>query len=119
MKRKPAGSNYKAIETFLMNGSASAVEIKRATKVKGNIYITLSKMVSLGLIKKVGTKYSRTLAPETQSKPEQAEVQSHPNEAKISVLVDEIDYVNAGIHSLQATLNYLERRVQQLTVQRF
>ena len=122
MKRKPAGSNHKAIETFLMNeGSASAAEIKRATKVKGNIYVTLNKMVSLGLIKKSGTKYSRTLAPETQSKPEpqQAKVQAHPNEAKISVLVDEIDYVNAGIHSLQATLNYLERRVQQLTVQRF
>jgi predicted transcriptional regulator len=70
MKRKPAGSNHKAIETFLMDGSASAIDIKRATKVKGNIYQTLNKMVSLGLIKKVGTKYNITLAPETQSKPE-------------------------------------------------
>ena len=122
MKRKPAGSNHKAINTFLTDvGTASAAEIKRATKVKGNIYITLNKMVNLGLIKKSGTKYSCAPAPETQSKPEpqQAKVQPHPNEAKISVLVDEIDYVNAGIHSLQATLNYLERRVQQLTVQRF
>jgi hypothetical protein len=41
MKRKPAGSNHKAIETFLMDGSASAIDIKRATKVKGNIYQNL------------------------------------------------------------------------------
>lgn len=119
MKRKPAGSNYKAIETFLMDGSASAADIKRATRVKGNIYVTLNKMVNLGLIKKSGTKYSRSLAPETQSKPQQAKVQPHPNEAKISVLFDEIDHVSAGIQTLQATLNYLNRRVEQLTEQRF
>ena len=119
MKRKPAGSNHKAIEKFLMDGSASAIDIKRATKVKGNIYQTLNKMVSLGLIKKVGTKYNITLAPETQSKPEQAKVQPHPNEAKISVLFDEIEHVSAGIQTLQATLNYLNRRVEQLTEQKF
>jgi hypothetical protein len=121
MKRKPAGSNHKAIETFLMDGSASAIDIKRATKVKGNIYQTLNKMVSLGLIKKVGTKYNITLAPETQSKPEpqQARIQPHPNEAKISVLFDEIEHVSAGIQTLQATLNYLNRRVEQLTEQKF
>lgn len=123
MNRKPAGSNHKAIEAFLFNRSASAIDIRRATKVKGNIYQTLNKMITLGLIKKVGTKYNIALAPEKQSKPEpepqQAKVQPHPNEAKISVLIDEIDYVNAGIHSLNATLNYLERRVEQLTKQRF
>jgi hypothetical protein len=121
MKRKPAGSNHKAIEKFLMDGSASAIDIRRATKVKGNIYQTLNKMVSLGLIKKVGTKYSITLAPETQSKPEpqQAKIQPHPNEAKISVLFDEIEHVSAGIQTLQATLNYLNRRVEQLTEQKF
>lgn len=138
MKRKPAGSNHKAIETFLMNGSASAAEIKRATKVKGNIYITLNKMVTLGLIKKSGTKYSITLAPEThknidisdaafdqakqnlkEAYERKAKFELNPNKAKINVLIDEIEYVSAGIQTLQATLNYLNRRVEQLTEQRF
>jgi hypothetical protein len=120
MKRKPAGSNHKVIDTFLMNeSSASAAQIKRATKVKGNIYVTLNKMVALGLVKKVGTKYSRALAPETQSKPEQAKFQPHPNAEKIGFLLDEIDHVSAGIQTLQATLNYLNRRAEQLTEQKF
>lgn len=120
MNRKPAGSNHKAIEAFLFNRSASAIDIRRATKVKGNIYQTLNKMITLGLIKKSGTKYNIALTPEKQSKPEpQAKVQPHPNEAKISVLIDEIDHVSAGIKTLQAALNYLNRRVEQLTEQRF
>lgn len=119
MNRKPAGSNHKAIEAFLFNRSASAIDIRRATKVKGNIYQTLNKMITLGLIKKVGTKYNIALAPEKQSKPEpqQAKIQPHPNEAKISVLIDEIHHVSAGIKTLEAALNYLNRRVEQLTEQ--
>lgn len=124
MKRKPAGSNHKAVEKFLQEvGEASAIQIKRAAKVRGNIYQTMSKMESLGLVKKIGKKYSVSGGGET--KPIQQTQQSsftpppHPNASKIDVLIDEIDHVRAGIQTLEATLNYLERRVQQLTEQRF
>jgi hypothetical protein len=116
MKRKPAGSNHKAITKYLSeNGAATPADIAKATKVKGNIYQTMNKMVALGLVEKVGTKYSRTLAPETQSEPEQAKFQPHPNAEKIGFLLDEIDHVSAGIKTLQATLNYLNRRVEQIS----
>lgn len=115
MKRKPAGSNHKAIQKFLSNeGEASAIEIKRATKVRGSIYQILSKMVDLGLLKKIGNKYRITLAGETQNKPNPQPPASNPAKNKIDLLLDEIEYVKAGMKSLDITLSYLERRVEQL-----
>jgi len=122
MKRKPAGSNHKAVEKFLQEvGEASAIEIKRAAKVRGNIYQTMSKMESLGLVKKTGKKYSISGGGETKPAPQKPlfTPPPHPNEAKIDFLVDEIDHVRAGIETLETTLNYLERRVEQLSEQRF
>ena len=115
MKRKPAGSNHEAIQKFLFNESeASAAEIKRATKVRGSIYQILSKMVDLGILKKIDNKYRITLGSEKQNKPNPQPPASNPVKNKIDLLLDEIEYVKAGMKSLDITLSYLERRVEQL-----
>jgi len=125
MKRKPAGSNHKAITKYLSeNGAATPANIAKATKVKSNIYQTMNKMVALGLVEKVGKEYITAKSPtggENVVKPQPGKFvpSPHPNEAKISVLFDEIDHVSAGIKTLQAALNYLNRRVEQLTEQKF
>lgn len=122
MKRKPAGSNHKAIQKFLSNeGEASAIEIKKATRVRGSIYSILSKMVDLGILKKTDNKYRITLGGEKQNKPNPQPPAPNPqpparnpDKNKIDFLLDEIEYVKAGITSLNITLSYLERRVEQL-----
>ena len=114
MKRKPAGSNHKVIDTFLMNeGSASAAQIKRATKVKGNIYQTMNKMVALGLVEKVGKVYVTTDG-ENVVKPQPKKTEASPTRVQLNAIQVEIDYVNDGIDMLSTTLNYLYRRRDQL-----
>jgi hypothetical protein len=118
MKRKPVGSNHKAIQKFLQNvDEASAAEIKRATKTRSNIYQILNKMIDLGLIKKNDKKYRIALGGETQKKPEPQLSVPTPNARRIVLLIDEIEHIKAGITSLNITLNYLERRVEQLSGQ--
>jgi predicted AAA+ superfamily ATPase len=125
MKRKPAGSNHKAITKYLSeNGAASAIDIRRATRVRGNIYLTMNKMVALGLVKKVGKLYVTANSPidsedTVEPQPEKFVPLTHPNQERIALLLDEIDYVRDGIETLETTLNYLDRRVQQLSEQRF
>lgn len=121
MKRKPAGSNHKAITKYLSeNGAATPADIAKATKVKGNIYQTMNKMVALGLAEKVGKVYVTTDSStdsENVVKPQSGKFvpPPHPNAEKIDFLLDEIDHVSAGIKTLQATLNYLNRRVEQIS----
>jgi hypothetical protein len=121
MKRKPAGSNHKAVTKYLSeNGAATPAEIAKATKVKGNIYQIMNKMVSLGLVEKVGKVYITAdsfVDDENTVKPQPGKFvpPPHPNAEKISLLLDEIDHVGAGIRTLEATLNYLNRRVEQLS----
>jgi hypothetical protein len=125
MKRKPAGSNHKAITKYLSeNGASSAADIRKATKVKGNIYLTMNKMVALGLVKKVGKLYVTANSPvdsedTVKPQPEKFVPLPHPNQERIALLLDEIDHVRGGIETLETTLNYLDRRVQQLSEQRF
>jgi hypothetical protein len=118
MKRKPAGSNHKVIDTFLMNeGSASAAQIKRATKVKGNIYQTMNKMVALGLVEKVGKVYVTTdssIDGKNVVKPQPKKTETSPTRVQLNAIQVEIDYVNDGIDMLSTTLNYLYRRRDQL-----
>lgn len=119
MKRKPAGSNFKIIKEYLsLCGPASAAEIKRATKVKGNIYVTLNKMVKDGFINRSGKLYVLqvsdplpTLKPETRTNPG---LNSNPNEPLIRTLITELEYVQDGIITLQTTKNYLVRRIEFL-----
>lgn len=113
MKRKPAGSNFKIIKEYLsLCGPASAAEIKRATKVKGNIYMTLGKMIADGVITRNGRLYLlEVYNPLPTPEPE---VKVNPNEPLIRTLIAELEYVQDGITTLQTTKNYLVRRIEFL-----
>jgi hypothetical protein len=114
MKRKPAGSNHKAITKYLSeNGAATPADIAKATKVKGNIYQTMNKMVALGLVEKVGKVYVTTDG-ENVVKPQPKKTEASPTRVQLNAIQVEIDYVNDGIDMLSTTLNYLYRRRDQL-----
>ena len=120
MKRKPAGSNRKTILSFLNEaGEATAAQIKRATKVKGNIYVTLGGMVASGDIQRVGKFYKAVLGSTNSVSPKREPVRNplpapNPNEALIYTLMTELEYVQDGITTLQTTKNYLVRRIEFL-----
>lgn len=118
MKRKPAGSNHKAITKYLSeNGAATPANIAKATKVKGNIYQTMNKMVALGLVEKVGKVYvtaNSSTDSENVVKPQSKKIETSPTRVQLNAIQVEIDYVNDGIDMLSTTLNYLYRRRDQL-----
>lgn len=118
MKRKPAGSNRKTILSFLNEaGEATAAQIKRATKVKGNIYVTLGGMVASGDIQRVGKFYKIGSANSVSPKREPVRnplPATNPNEPLIRTLIAELEYVQDGITTLQTTKNYLVRRIEFL-----
>lgn len=113
MKRKPSGSNFKTILSFLNEaGQATAAQIRKATKVKGNIYVTLKTMVGNNLIQRQGKMYGFFDAVNNVSP--QPETKSNPNESLIRTLIKELEYVQDGITTLQTTKNYLVRRIEFL-----
>ena len=115
MKRKPAGSNFKTIKEYLsLCGPASAAEIKRATKVKGNIYVTLGKMIADGVITRNGRLYPLEVYNPLPTPEPEVKVDPNPNEALIRTLIAELEYVQDGITTLQTTKNYLVRRIEFL-----
>ena len=117
MKRKPAGSNHKTILSFLNEaGQATAAQIRKATKVRGNIYVTLKTMVNNKLIQRQGKMYGFFDAVNNVS-PKRESVHNplpNPNEALIRTLIAELEYVQDGILTLQTTKNYLVRRIEFL-----
>lgn len=119
MKRKPAGSNQVTILSFLSEaGQATAAQIRKATKVRGNIYVTLKTMVNNKLIQRRGKVYGFFDAVNNVS-PKREPVRNplpstNPNEALIRTLITELEYVQDGIVTLQTTKNYLVRRIEFL-----
>lgn len=113
MKRKPSGSNFKTILSFLNEAkSATAAQIRKATRVKGNIYVTLKTMVDKKFIQRQGKMYGFFDAVNNVSP--QPETKINPHGALIDTLVKELNYVEEGIATLEITRNYLVRRIEFL-----
>lgn len=113
MKRKPTGSNFNTILSFLNEAkSATAAQIRKATKVRGNIYTTLKTMVGNNLIQRRGKLYGFFDAVNNVSP--QPETRSNPNDVLVRTLLRELDYVEEGIATLETTRNYLVRRIEFL-----
>jgi hypothetical protein len=120
--RNSQSKDFNKIKTFLAkNGQATAAEIQKETKVKGNIYTKLETMVKKNLLTKSGKLYDVTfekrlpLAADKTDSLDGEKVSNLIHKSKqIAVLRDEIDYIEDGIDSLTITKNYLERRLEQL-----
>lgn len=115
MKRRPAGKNIELVKKYLTeNGESSAADIAKFGKVRGNIYTTLSKMVSTGLIVKNDKKYKVSSGGETitkKSEPKQGPGYTNP---LIRMFEEEVIDIEDGIRALQITRSYMLRRISQI-----
>lgn len=117
--RKSSGNNQKTIITYLNKvGAATAAQIAKETKIRGNIYTILAKMCDDKQIIKSGKQYQgpiiNKIFEEFDKIKEQPEVKVNPNEGLIKTLTKELGYVIDGIDTLEVTKNYLERRIEFL-----
>lgn len=130
MKKKIRGANFDVVLKFLdKNGATSAIDIQKATKIKGNIYTLLQRMLTKGQITKVGKLYSidrrmplflgksRSLSGEKISnlihQKSQPQPQPQPN-PYANILKREHEHIMQGIQQLQITANYLNLRIKEL-----
>jgi len=119
MKKKSRGVNAEIIRDYLIkNGQASAIDIQKSTKVKGNIYTKLQGMVNRKIIKKVGKLYQPTL--ETTIKHDigteawEKKVEAPQPNPYINMLKREHEHLMQGIQQLQISANYISLRIREL-----
>jgi len=119
MKKKSRGVNAEIIRDYLIkNGQASAIDIQKSTKVRGNIYTKLQGMVNRKIIKKVGKLYQPTL--ETTIKHDigteawEEKVEAPQPNPYINTLKREHEHLMQGIQQLQISANYISLRIREL-----
>lgn len=123
MKKKSRGVNAEIIRDYLIkNGQASAIDIQKSTKVKGNIYTKLQGMVNRKIIKKVGKLYQPTLETTIkhdigteawEKKVEAPQPAPQPN-PYINMLKREHEHIMQGIQQLRISANYINLRIKEL-----
>ena len=132
MKKKIRGANFDVVLKFLdKNGATSAIDIQKATKIKGNIYTLLQRMLTKGQITKVGKLYSidrrmplflgksRSLSGEKisdlihQKSQPQPQPQPQPN-PYANILKREAEHLASGIEQLTIARNYILLRIKEL-----
>lgn len=97
-------------------GASTAADIQKETKIRGNIYTLLARMVAAGHISKSDKLYDISSEHEMKNSgllPLRME-SNKKHEALITTFIKEIDFVNDGIRNLEMTRSYLLRRVEQL-----
>lgn len=115
MKRRPAGKNIELVKKYLTeNGESSAADIAKFGKVRGNIYTTLSKMVSTGLIVKNDKKYKVSSGGETITKKSEPKRDPEYTNPLIRMFEEEVIDIEDGIRALQITRSYMLRRISQI-----
>lgn len=115
MKRRPAGKNIELVKKYLSeNGESSAADIAKFGKVRGNIYTTLSKMVSTGLIVKNDKKYKVSSGGETIAKKSEPTRSPEYTNPLIRMFEEEVIDIEDGIRALQITRSYMLRRISQI-----
>lgn len=115
MKRRPAGKNIELVKKYLTeNGESSAADIAKFGKVRGNIYTTLSKMVSTGLIVKNDKKYKVSSGGETITKKSEPKRDPGYTNPLIRMFEEEVIDIEDGIRALQITRSYMLRRISQI-----
>ena len=115
MKRRPAGKNIELVKKYLTeNGESSAADIAKFGKVRGNIYTTLSKMVSTGLIVKNDKKYKVSSGGETITKKSEPKQGPGYTNSLIRMFEEEVIDIEDGIRALQITRSYMLRRISQI-----
>jgi predicted transcriptional regulator len=100
-------------------GASTAANIQKETKIRGNIYTLLARMVAAGHISKSDKLYDISSEHEMKDnrlrlKDVLANSNQPRNNALIATFIKEIDFVNDGIRNLEMTRSYLLRRVEQL-----
>lgn len=128
MKKKARGANFDVVLKFLdKNGATSAIDIQKATKIKGNIYTLLQRMLTKKQITKVGKLYSidrrmplflgksRSLNGEKISNliHQQPQPQPQPN-PYANILKREAEHLASGIEQLTIARNYILLRIKEL-----
>lgn len=130
MKKKARGANFDVVLKFLdKNGATSAINIQKATKIKGNIYTLLQRLLTKKQITKVGKLYSidrrmplflgksRSLSGEKISdlihQKSQPQPQPQPN-PYANILKREAEHLASGIEQLTIARNYILLRIKEL-----
>lgn len=114
MKKKARGANFVTIRNFLLkNGPTSAIDIQKATKVKGNIYVMLKSMVDNKTIQKVGLLYQPTLKTAIKHDIEPSIKAPQPN-PYANILKREAEHLASGIEQLTIARNYILLRIKEL-----
>lgn len=114
MKKKPRGVNAKIIRDYLLKyGPTSAIDIQKATKIKGNIYTALQAMVNRKTIKKVGKLYQPILDTAIKHDIGPAFKAPQPN-PYANILKREAEHLASGIEQLTIARNYILLRIKEL-----
>lgn len=121
---KSQNKTFDAVRSYLAkNSPASAADIQKATKVKGNIYSKLQTMVERKRIRKIGKMYFNEprmpLFSESSDSPDGEKVsntvrETPPPNPYLNSLKREHEHIMQGIQQLQITANYLNLRIKEM-----